>query len=281
MNGPIARSWTRPLSQRVALLLVAVLALVILGFYTVTDSSRVTDNHLLNGSDYVGYAVCHRITERSFTVAGRQLPLCARCTGMYLGVTLTFVVLTLAGRRRWSKLPPPKVLAVLAGFIVLFGIDGVNSYSHFFPNAPHVYEPQNWLRLVTGIGAGLTMGVIIYPALAQTLWREQTFRPSIGSIHELAGLVLVALLVVVLVLSEQPVLMYIFGLASAAGVLLILTAIGTMLILIIAKRDARAIQWRQVALPLLGGLFIAVLQIAIVSFVRFSITGTMSGLPGL
>lgn len=281
MYGRIARSWTRPLPQRVSILLVALLALAILGFYTVTDASRVTDSQLLNGSDYVGYAVCHRITERSFTIAGRQLPLCARCTGMYLGVVLTFVVLTLAGRRRWSNLPPPKVLAVLVGFIALFGIDGINSYLHFFPNAPHVYEPHNWLRLVTGMGAGLTMGIIIYPALAQTLWREQTFRPSIGSFRELAGLVLVALLVVVLVITEQPVLLYIFGLASAAGVLLILTAIGTMLILIMAKRDARAQQWRQIALPLLGGLLFAVLQIAIVSFARFSVTGTLSGLPGL
>jgi uncharacterized membrane protein len=281
MIGRFARTWNKPLPRRAMLLLIALLALAILGFYTVTDSSRVADNHLLGASDYVGYAVCHRITERSFTVAGRQLPLCARCTGMYLGVTLTFIVLTLAGRRRWSKLPPPKVLAVLIGFIVLFAIDGINSYSHFFTNAPHVYEPQNWLRLLTGMGAGLTMGIIIYPALAQTLWREQIFRPSIGSLRELAALVLVALLVFALVLSEQPVLLYILGLASAAGVLLILAAIGTMLILIIAKRDARAQQWRQVALPLFGGLIFAVLQIAIVSFARFSVTGTMSGLPGL
>lgn len=281
MIGPVARTWTRPLSQRALLLLIAILALGILGLYTVTDSSRVTDNNLLNATDYVGYAVCHRITERSFTVAGRQLPLCARCTGMYLGVTLTFVVLSLAGRRRWSSLPPPKVLAVLVGFIVLMGIDGINSYSHFFPKAPHLYTPQNWLRLLTGMGAGLAMGVIVYPALAQTLWREQIFRPSIGNIRELMALVLVALLVVVLVLSEQPVLLYVLGLASAAGVLLILASIGTMLILIIAKRDARAVQWRQVALPLLGGVLFAILQIGIVSYARFSITGTMSGIPGL
>ena len=44
-------------------------------------------------------------------------------------------------------LPPLPVLLVLIGFIGLMGIDGVNSYSHFFPNAPHLYEPRNWMRL--------------------------------------------------------------------------------------------------------------------------------------
>ena len=281
MIGQFTRGWSRALSQCAVLFLIAIVALLFLGFYTVTDSSRVTDNHLLNAADYAGYAVCHRITERSFTIAGRQMPLCARCTGMYLGITLTFVILSLAGRRRWSNLPPPKVLAVFGGFIVLFAIDGINSYSHFFPNAPHLYAPQNWLRLVTGMGVGLAMGVIVYPALAQTLWKEQIFRPSIGSIRELAALVLLALLVVALVLSDQPILLYIFGLASAAGVLLILTSIGTMLILIVTKRDARADRWRQIALPVLFGVLFAVLQIGIVSFARFSITGTMTGLPGL
>ncbi len=281
LNGLIARTWTRPFSQRGLLLLIAILALALIGFYTVTDASRVENNTVLGAADYVGYAVCHRITERSFTIAGRQLPLCARCTGMYLGVTLTFAVLALAGRRRWINLPPPRVLAVLIGFILIMGVDGINSYSHFFPNAPHLYEPQNWLRLLTGMGAGLAMGVIIFPALAQTLWRDQTVRPSVGSYRELAGLVTLALITVALVLTEQPVLLYVLGLASALGVLIILTAIGSILLLIITKRDARAVQWRQVVLPLLVGLIFAVVQIGIVSFARYSVTGTMTGLPGL
>jgi uncharacterized membrane protein len=281
MNGPIGRAWNKHISRHAVLLIVAIGALAVLGFYTVTDSVRINDSHLLNSADYVGSAVCHRITERSFTIAGRQLPLCARCTGMYLGVTLTFVVLSLAGRRRWSNLPPLRILAVLIGFIVLFGIDGLNSYSHFFPALPHLYQPQNWLRLATGMGAGLTLGLIVYPALAQTLWKEQIFRPSIGSFGELAALVLVALLTIALVLLEQPVLLFILGLASAAGVVIILTAIGTMLILIIARRDARADRWRQLLLPLLGGMIFAFLQIGIISFARLSITGTLAGFPGL
>ena len=43
---------------------------------------------LLGKADAVGYAVCHRIDLRSFNLGERQMPLCARCTGMYLGAVL-------------------------------------------------------------------------------------------------------------------------------------------------------------------------------------------------
>jgi uncharacterized membrane protein len=33
----------------------------------------------------VGSVVCHQIPERSFHLLGVQLPVCARCTGLYLG----------------------------------------------------------------------------------------------------------------------------------------------------------------------------------------------------
>ncbi|MCD6475499.1 MAG: DUF2085 domain-containing protein, partial [Anaerolineaceae bacterium] len=34
----------------------------------------------------IDYAVCHQAPSHSFFIGNRQMPLCARCTGMYLGV---------------------------------------------------------------------------------------------------------------------------------------------------------------------------------------------------
>jgi uncharacterized membrane protein len=275
------RGWPEGISRRAGLLFILLLALIVLGFYTVTDTARLEHNRVLDGADYIGYAVCHRITDRSFTIAGRQLPLCARCTGMFLGVTLTFAVLGLAGRRRWSMLPPLRVMLALIGLIGFMAIDGINSYSHFFPNLPHLYEPRNWLRLITGMGAGLAMGIVLFPALAQSLWRDQEVRPALESLRELAGLILLAGLVIALVLSNQPTILYVLGIASAMGVVLVLTAINGTALLILTKRDAQATNWGQALRPLTIGLVLALTQIAVISFTRFSLTGTMTGLPGL
>ncbi len=281
MSDIVLTRFTGPLPRRAWPLIALLLALLLMAFFTITDPAHLAHDPALAGADYVGYAVCHRITVRSFTVAGRQLPLCARCTGMYLGVALVFAVFYLGGRGRRSNLPPLKIMLMLLGFIGLMGIDGINSYSHFFPNAPHLYTPQNWLRLVTGMGAGLAMGIILFPALAQTLWRQQEFQPVLGNYRELAGLVLLASLAILMVLSNQPAILYVLGLVSAFGVLIVLASVNTTLMLIIIKRDATASSWRQVLIPMATGLALAILQVAVVSYARFAFTGTMTGLPGL
>lgn len=281
MSHPVSGSWSKPFPQRAVVLLVLVFSVAVLGFYTVTDVSHLEESHILKGADYIGYSVCHRITDRSFTIAGRQMPLCARCTGIYLGVTLSFTVLALAGRRRWSQLPPLRIMLILIGFVVLMGIDGLNSYSHFFEDLPHLYEPQNWMRLVTGTGAGLAMGLILFSALSQTLWREQNHRPVLSSLWELAGIVFLAIILVIMVLSNQPTILYVLGLASAIGVIIALMSINGAAALILIKKDAQATSWRQAFFPLSIGLLLALLQIGAIGFVRYSATGTLTGFPGL
>ena len=46
----------------------------------------------------VGGAVCHQLPDRSFLLWGHQLPVCARCTGIYTGAAASALV-TFAARR--------------------------------------------------------------------------------------------------------------------------------------------------------------------------------------
>lgn len=256
-------------------------ALLLMALYTLTDANHLAHDPALTGGDWLGAAICHRITERSFTINGRQFPLCARCTGMYLGVAIAFGVLLLAGRARWAAFPRLPVLLTLIGFIGLMGVDGINSYTHFFPNFPHVYEPRNWLRLVTGMGAGLAMGVIMFTALAQTLWRNTTNQAAVANLRELGGIVVVAGTAVLLLLSNQPAIMYVMAIASVAGILLIIMAINAVLLLILFRRDAQADHWRQTAVPLTICLLIGIAQLSLLTYLRVTFLGTLTGFPGL
>lgn len=267
--------------RRTVALGAGLLVLAAMGWYAVTDGSYLAHDPALTGGDYLGAALCHRITDRSFEINGRQLPLCARCTGMYLGVALAFGVLLLAGRGRRTDLPPLPILLTLIGFIGLMGFDGLNSYSHFFPNFPHLYEPQNWLRLVTGMGTGLAMGLLIFPALAQTLWRDADGRPIIDSARELAGVVLLGGTAVLLVLSNQPTILYVLALVSAAGVLLIVTSLNAVFLLMLVKRDGLAVRWQETAVPLLVSFVLTLVQLGTITLLRFNFIGTINGFPGL
>lgn len=281
IRSQVSQLWQAPASRRRLAFLLALAALLLMGLYAVSDPVRLNQHALLHGADWLGAAVCHRITERSFSIAGRQVPLCARCTGMYLGVFVSALFFWLGGRMRRSDLPPLPVLLPLIGFIGIMGIDGLNSYSHFFPNAPHLYEPRNWLRLLTGTGTGLAMGSFIFPALAQTLWQRPERRPMLAGAADLLALLLAAGAAIALLLSNQPPIVYVLALASTAGLLLILGSINTVIGLILLRRDARAAHWGQTAVPMLLGIALAAVELGALAWLRVLLTGTLTGIPGL
>jgi uncharacterized membrane protein len=71
---------------------------------TVASSSRVLT--LPSALVYVaGSQICHQRAERSFHIAGRQMPVCARCTGIYVSAAaaIPFALMATAMPSRRSR----------------------------------------------------------------------------------------------------------------------------------------------------------------------------------
>ncbi|HLE23745.1 MAG TPA: DUF2085 domain-containing protein [Anaerolineales bacterium] len=237
----------------------------------------LTPEGLLGKADAVGYAVCHRIDLRSFHLGTRALPLCARCSGMYLGALAAFGGLLALGKSRHGGFPRPALMAPFGVFAALWAIDGLNSYLTLIPGAPHAYEPNNLLRLATGLLMGLTLGTIVFAGLNQNAWRNWRKDPVVGSFREVGGLVLLAAVVGGLVLTENPLILYPLALLSAAGVLLVLGLVYTVVALLVLRRENRIDSWAGLAVPMGLGLGLAVLQIGLLDLARLTLTGTWSG----
>ena len=100
----------------------------------------------------------------------------------------------------------------------------MNSYAHLIPelNLPSLYEPQHWLRLLTGAGMGLVMLIALYPVFNQTVWRNWIDRPALSGWRSWAGLFGLALALYLLVLTESPLVLYPLAYLTAGAVLVIL-----------------------------------------------------------
>lgn len=230
---------------------------------------------LLGKMDAVGYAVCHRIDERSFHIGERALPLCARCSGMQLGTLLGLTYQSLWGRR--GKFPPVKILVALGILALFFVVDGVNSYLNFVPFISSFYPSQNWLRLVSGTGLGLGMAAVIYPIFNQTLWKDWTDESAIEGWKQFGGLLGLALLLDIAILSENPLILYPLAVLSGFAVLIVLGLCYSLLIVMMLKKDNNYLTWRSAWIPLLAGLTVAITQTFVIDLVRFAFTGTWGG----
>jgi uncharacterized membrane protein len=268
------RDDTRVIARGRLAWLFLVVSLLIIGTFLLSPPWTI-----LGKTRLVGYAICHQIPERSFHIAGHQLPLCARCTGIYMGALASFTLMTLWGRRRAGGLPSIPITLTLIGFIGIMGVDGLNSYLTFFPNMPHLYQPQNWLRLTSGTLEGLALSALVYPVLNYSLWRDAVATsPSVRNFKELAIMVATGGVIIILVLLELPPLLYPLVILSTLGVLVMLGSINTMIVLVLTRREGVALTWQQVALPVTMGLALAFLEIGGMDTVRTIITRAF-GLP--
>jgi uncharacterized membrane protein len=219
----------------------------------------------------LGAGVCGQIPSHSFIIGGRQLPLCARCTGTYLGALLGFWGLVVLRRWRASGLPPSEILALLASFIVLWGIDGLNSFLSLLPNAPYLYEPHNLWRLITGLLQGLALSIVVYPLFNFLLWKEADTRRVIRNWRELGYLLIPAALLVWIVQTQASFLLYPVAALSILGVLAMLTLVNTMIVLIVTRRENQAESWRDAFGPLSLGLLVSFLELGALGLLHFTL----------
>jgi len=227
---------------------------------------------LLDKADRIGYAVCHQIPTRTYFFGGRPLPLCARCSGTYLGGLSGIWLILVLGRTRSHRWPPPGVLLVLLSFLFLWGVDGLNSFLTFFPGLPHLYETRNILRLITGTMEGLTLVALITPFFNVTLWRHTTKDRTIRNGRELVVWLLMGAGVILAVQSQWETLLYPLALFSGLGVVTMMTLVNTMIVTIASRRDGLAERWHQAVPLLLAGTALSLLELVVIGVGRALLT---------
>ena len=235
----------------------------------------LTPEGVLGKADAIGYSFCHRIAERSFTIAGRQMPLCARCTGMYLGMLTGLLFQLPCGRR--TEFPPLKIALPLGILALTFALDGINSTLGMFPGVNELYPPTNFLRLMTGAGLGMLVPLYLLPVFHQTLWTVSDDRSAIDRWSKALAVLGIAALTALLIYTDIPALLFLLAILSALTVPLILGMCYSLLWVIIFRRENSFSRLKQAWLPLLAGFTTAMLQIGLIDLLRYRFTGTWAG----
>lgn len=235
-----------------------------------------TPDGLLGKAGAVGYAVCHKISSRSFVIGDKPFPLCARCSGMYLGALLGLIYQSILS---WKSglLPPRRVTIVFGVFVLIFAIDGMNSFLSLVPFDLALYPPKNLFRVISGTGMGIVIAAAIYPVFQQTVWIDWVKKPAIPGIKSLFGLIGILFVLIVGIYKGSFLILYPLAIISSAGVLILLTVIYTVLWIILLKSENRYNSLNELTLPLTAGFGTAILQVIVFTLIRYTLTGTWNG----
>ena len=107
----------------------------------------------------LGTFICHQLPARSFQLWSVQVPVCARCTGIYAGAAIASLLASFVGRasqvvaRAFQQLPRLAILAAVTPTVLTL-----------------VYEwstgqmPANWIRAVAGVPIGAMVTAVVVAA---------------------------------------------------------------------------------------------------------------------
>ncbi len=270
----------RPIAHNLSRWLVPLAALIVFGvwFY-------IAPPGVLGKADSIGYAVCHRIDERSFQIFDRQLPLCARCTGEFYAAGITLLFFAFVSPKK-SGMPGWKLGAPLLFFLFAFGLDGSNSYLYLLKqtsggaldNIPNLYIPNNTLRLFTGSGMGIALASILYPAFNSSAWKTHDPSPALDW-KKLGIIIGIVLIINLLILTEHPAVLYPIAIVSVLGVLSLLVIVFSMVWVLMMRLENAFDSLTQMWMPFLAGTTLALLMITAIDLLRFRLTGTWGAFP--
>ena len=113
--------------------------------------SKLWQNILVCIRTIGNYSGCHQLPDRSFFYKGKQFPVCARCTGVFIGQCSAFILAW------WLEVLLPIAILLLA----VMGVD-------WLMQSLKIRVSTNWRRFFTGIMGGFGL-VSIYAFLVRKL----------------------------------------------------------------------------------------------------------------
>lgn len=119
---------------------------------------------VLAGVAYLaGSVVCHQLPERSFALGGHQWPVCARCSGLYLGAALGLAAWL--ALRRWGL---PR-LDGRRNAVTLVAVVALPTAVSWATGVLGFWDGTNVIRAALALPLGLTVGGLAAAVTARDL----------------------------------------------------------------------------------------------------------------
>jgi hypothetical protein len=180
--------------------------------------------------------------------------------------------LVILGRAKARNLPPPKILTLLVGFIVLMGLDGLNAVAYDL-YLPTPYIPNLFLRSGTGLLTGLALAGILVPVFNQTIWQQSNSVASFSGWRQVALALLLLTIYWAAGLSGWELLLYPVSIVAAFGQVVLMVSLGAMMASILLRRERQVGNFTELAPLILVGLVAVVIMLGSTSAVRYALFG--------
>jgi uncharacterized membrane protein len=208
------------------------------------------------------HGLCAQQPTHSFYYGDQRLPFDARMTGIYGGFAMTSLYMLARGRWRYGNVPSIPVTILLATFVAVLGVDGVNSTLRDM-GYWYAYEPLNELRFATGMLTGTALAVFIWMMTAQVAFNSQARvrRSPIKGLHDLGFLLAIEAAAAGLILTGWSPLRVPLTFVLLVAAVTVVTGLTLAFVLLLGRREGHAVTTYDLAGPATVALVVALVVI--------------------
>jgi|GEM_PF-844494 len=184
---------------------------------------------------FLGSGICHQKVLFTFECNKVYMPVCSRCTGIYLGFLFSLVILLLIERRIKSEVPSTKVLVSIAATVLFIGLD-------IFLTSYGIVEPNNFIRFITGFIVGWGFALIILPLSNSVMWQKAIKRQYLEKKINISIWLIAGAVVSFLFIISYKSFLTLWGFFSILGLMLFYAFIFLILLFTFLRKISNSIK---------------------------------------
>lgn len=217
---------------------------------------------LLRFLNFLSGGLCHQQASRSFGIDGLCMPLCSRCTGIYIGFLFSLVAIIIIERRVKGEFPSLKIILTAACVVLLMGLDVVSSFLKIF-------NSNNYIRFTTGFLTGWFLALVMLQLKNILMWNKLVRVPYLNNkrsffIWILCGICIIA----AFMLSFGKILIF-WEIISITGMIIFITLATLILFFGTYRRLTNNIKsWKSYIVSFAAGIVFSIGVLSLLSMAR-------------
>ena len=211
---------------------------------------------------FFGGGLCHQRIDRSFNSGTFNMPVCSRCTGIYLGIFLSLLALILIERRVKEEFPSLKIVLVSVGAFLLMGLEVVLSTLGFI-------QSNNIIRMSTGFLMGWFMVLLLLPLANNSMFKKYLRKNYLDSPKKFWIWILAGLILCTIFIFTYSYVLILWSIISVFGMVTFTTLILFILFFSLTRRLTGSIDsLKKFIISIITGIAVSLALLSLFSYLR-------------
>jgi len=206
----------------------------------------------------IGFSVCHQIPERTIFFGNIAMPICSRCTGIYIGFTISIISMIVLFRKKESGFPPLYIVILSLIFIISTVLDGIFSYLY-------IYNTNNIIRIITGYMFGTGIALILYPVFPYQFYKESSDKKIFSTAKQFIFFMIPGIVIIGLGILRLAFLGILYYYLSSFSVIFTFVFPNLLLALLFPRfsKKSQRLFSKYLTIPLLIGFILALAELSV------------------